>query len=117
MWVLQACIIVSFNRFGSEYTFIKENNSESLTFELSNSEFYILPPLFILRLLLWIDKLNKLDSLSFDFMKLIEITKESHINAMITEVTMEEETAFLERFGCPTRKIIRTFEKFNVLRT
>ena len=58
-------------------------------FKISDLFFKLKSPLLIFLLFLWVDKLDKLYFLTFDFVFLIELTEECRVDTMAAEVSMK----------------------------
>jgi len=77
------------NSFGGKNWLVKENNTVMILLKISNLLFELNSPSLILLFLLWVDKLDKLYFLAFDFVFLIKLTEECRVDTMAAKVSME----------------------------
>ena len=94
----------------------KIDDAIMLLLEISYLFFYVKTALLVLQFLLRINWLSKLNLLSLDLIDMIELTKQSTVDTMITKVSMKKNTSLLERSTYPFLKCIRISKKINMFR-
>ena len=82
-------VLFSPNSFGGKNWLVQENNAVMIFLKISDLLFELNSPSLILLFLLWVDKLDKLYFLAFDFVFLIKLTEECRVDTMAAKVSME----------------------------
>ena len=77
--------------------------------------FHLQPPLHVLLHLQWINLLDELEALPLDLMELIELGELGRVDAVVTEVTVEQDASLLQRSARPRHQCVVVFQKGYVL--
>ena len=115
MRLLQRCVVRSLQRLGGEDTFIEVDHHVAVRLELLDPGFDLLPPGFILGFLGRVNVLHHLYLLALDLVHLVELAKKGGVDAVVTEVAVEEDAALLEGLASPASQDFGISEVFDVL--